>query len=222
MQQNKNDTNKDEVYVLSGGYSRVYQIIEEDPSFDDLSSDEMLLYRDILPLVPLSIKNGHRNKDGETVVYMSNEKALKKIHKKSHDSATKCFRNLEVHNLIKITKRGLGKCKEIVVFIPFREGEKVVFMKAEKSFCKTLNNRSMECERAAANNKYNNSKNTNISHYNNGSKKEMRTSHNNTTGRKGSFEVADFFEAALRRSYGNNFILDRDDDGSESSERGVE
>lgn len=96
-----------------------------------------------------------------TIVYFSNSEVCEKLNC-GHDTATKCFRELEANGLIQRKKQGKGK-PDIIYVENLRVCEKTAHQTEDNPNPEMLKNRSLKCGKTARNYKYkNNNEYTNI------------------------------------------------------------
>ncbi len=157
-------------------FLRVPKIFFEDPDYEELGSDEKILYGFLHEQVDMSQKNGWVDEEGRTYVIRTLESIQKILHNCSPDKARATLKNLIDYGLVEKKRRGQGKPDLIYVknFITKKseisisekrennvndisENEKNHFLKPEKPPSKNGKFRILESGKTGAinnNNKY--------------------------------------------------------------------
>ncbi len=90
-------------------FLRIPKVFFEDPDYEDLGSDEKILYGFLHEQVDLSQKNGWIDEQGRTYIIRSLESIQKLLHNCSPDKARSTLKNLIDFGLIEKKRRGQGK-----------------------------------------------------------------------------------------------------------------
>ena len=90
-------------------FLRIPKVFFEDPDYENLGSDEKILYGFLHEQVDLSQKNGWIDEDGRTYVVRSLESMQQILHNCSEDKARTTLKNLIDFGLVEKKRRGLGK-----------------------------------------------------------------------------------------------------------------
>jgi len=152
-------------------FLRIPKVFFEDSDYEDLGSDEKILYGFLHEQVDFSQKNGWVDEQGRTYVIRSLESIQKLLHNCSPDKARTTLKNLIDYGLIEKKRRGQGKPDLIYVknFVTkkgektnskkeddcgklFSENENSGFLKAEKTDSRSGENRVLEVGNSAPNN----------------------------------------------------------------------
>ena len=90
-------------------FLRIPKVFFEDPDYENLGSDEKILYGFLHEQVDLSQKNGWIDEEGRTYVVRSLESMQQILHNCSEDKARTTLKNLIDFGLVEKKRRGLGK-----------------------------------------------------------------------------------------------------------------
>ena len=100
----------------AASYVPLPRFLLQDEALRGISNDAKVLYA-LLDRASISRQNGYVEPDGTIRLYFTLEQARTKLHR-SHQSATRIFRELEYSGLIVRRKQGLGKPALITLNYP--------------------------------------------------------------------------------------------------------
>ena len=101
----------------AASYVPLPRFLLQDETLCEISNDAKVLYALLLDRASISRKNSYVEPDGTIRLYFTVEQAQAKLHR-SHQSATRIFRELEYSGLIVRRKQGLGKPALITLNYP--------------------------------------------------------------------------------------------------------